>query len=409
MDFKKFQTMLRTIVGDQPVTAMARKMGVPGPMLLYYLTCDHADQVFEPFLHALVMHTPGKVSVRELADAAGWSLETGSPQALQFGADFPKRALLNAQMWQACSVDPRVAGVAWNSINEMVDFFVYIATTERIKKFEVSGEQPYHGQRHQPSPYFIYVKLYYDIGDLELCQTIFMYFMHEKDNKIILGELGFLVADIIDNGFQLKANPALRPNYPAVQVIHEKQPIGKTNSSVDMDEILPPSVDETAVDGSENMANQSDGSVDTIIEGFGFYLYDHLDFTCVGRLYRFLQNHMQTVEEIMGHSISVDSSKDIDDLFQFVDSETGDVGIGAVIARIMTIETKTPFMYICGEMVGSDQDSCVMTLQWNWDHLDELVYPYVVELGISAFGPCYVKEKIFPEDQIKTSDFKREG
>ena len=51
LNYPKFQMMLRNIVGDRPVNVVAREMGIPTQILLYYLTQEPVGAVPEQFLH----------------------------------------------------------------------------------------------------------------------------------------------------------------------------------------------------------------------------------------------------------------------------------------------------------------------------------------------------------------------
>lgn len=413
MDYGKFQSLVRKIVGDQPVNLVARQMGVPVPMLLFFLTQGPVDAIPEGFLQRLCMLTPGKVSLLELAEAAGWHLTTGVPAAKAYGADFPTRALFNAQMWQACAVDPRVAGVEWNSLKEMVDFFVYVGSTEHILKYELSDVMPYSGKRHQPAPYFAYVKLYYDIEDIHLSQTVFMYIMRDKTGKVILMEFGFLVADILDNGFKITGGNGLQPKYPAVQVLREKSvqdevKTGKINDFMgdDAEPVEAPKADEIEV----NQPNH-DRMFVTTFEGFGFEIYDEPNAVERLRLIQFLHMHQATLKHLISGEFSLDTEEHIRSLFNYADEETMCVGIGSVIAAIMCWETNIHFVFF-RDMEGKFQQnrSCVMVLDSKWDEkLADIVYQYASELGLATFGPCYFAVEMEKDDPFRTDMYRKES
>ena len=406
LNYPKFQMMLRNIVGDRPVNVVAREMGIPTQILLYYLTQEPVGAVPEQFLHRLCMQTPGRVSLPELAEAAGWTLMTGNQQAMAYGADFPKRALFNAHVWQSCAVDPRITGVAWNSLDEMVGFFAYVCTTERLTRYEISEEMPYSGSRHQPAPYFAYTKLYYSIGDLDLSQTVFLYFMHDSKNKLILLELGFLVADIIDAGYKITGGNGLQPNCPAVQIVNDKTADKSAKQADSLEVPEEPAADEMAVD-QEPVGNM----FITTFEGFGFEIYDEPTPEEMQRLMAFLQHHKDTLNHLTSGQVSVTNEQDVLALFRYADDETLCSGIGSVIAAIMCWETNIHFVFF-RDMEGKFQNnrSCVMVLDGNWnDSLADIVYTYASELGLETFGSCYFTTEMEKDAPIETKSYKRRG
>ena len=408
MDYKKFQGMLRTLVGNQPVNVVARQIGVPPAMLLYFLTQGPVDQIPEGFLKALCMLTPGKVSLVELADAAGWTLTTGCMQAKAYGNDFPARAMFNANMWRACAMDPRVAKVAWNSIEELATFFIYVGTTEEITRYEISKVHSYNGRYHQPAPYFFYIKLYYDIGDDHFCQTMFVYFMHDNHDKIILMDMGFLVGDIKDAGFKLVGGPGLQPHFPAVQVVNAE---GKVNLRKD-EQPAKQAEDKTEDIPEPKAEEKSVQTYVTTLEGCGFEIYDDPTPDEAVKLLQFLQQHKDAVVALTSDEMKMDKLSDFDSLFRdYADESTLCSGIGCIIAAIMTLETGIPFMFFRDDKNQfPDNKSCVMTLIPDWDdEVLESVYSYAAELGISQFGPCYFTIEAEKQEPLDTNSYKKEG
>ena len=406
MDYKKFQGMLRKLVGVQSVNAVAREIGVSPSVLLYYLTQDSVDYIPEDFLKSLCMLTPGKVSLTELANAAGWTLTTGCLQAKTYGNDFPTRAMFNAHMWQACAMDPRVEHAEWNSIEELVTFFIYVGSTEEIKRYEISEVRPYNGQRHLPAPYFFYVKMYYDIGQDHFCQTVFVYFMHAHHDKIILSDLGFLVGDIQDAGFKIVGGPGLQPYFPAVQVVNEqgKVDLQKNDSAATSVEEKGKSI----VQSVEKNARM----YSTTLVGYGFEIYDDPNAVEAMKLLQFLQNHRQTLVMITGEDIRTSTLADVKDLLQgYMDESTFCHGIGCIIAAIMSIETGISFMFWRDEDGRFPENkSCVMALDVGPGvHILDVIYPYALELGIPGFGACYFMIELEKQDRVDTMCYKKGG
>jgi hypothetical protein len=316
-------------------------------------------------------------------------------------------------MWQACAVDPRVAGVEWNSLKEMIDFFVYVGSTERILKYEFSEVMPYRGKRHQPAPYVAYVKLYYDVGDIHLAQTVFMYLMRDKADKVILMEFGFLVADILDNGFKIIGGNGLQPQYPAVQVLNEKsaQDKVKTDKIDDRKSKKEEPVEAPKADEIEVSQLNHDKMFVTIFEGFGFEIYDEPNAIEMLRLIQFLRTHQATLKHIIPDEFSLDTEENIRALFNYADDETMCAGIGSVIAAIMCWETNIHFAFFRDAEGKFQQNrSCVMVLDGEWDKkLADIVYQYASELGLATFGPCYFAVEMEKDDPFKTDTYRKES